>query len=218
MFDTREFGRYLSKLRKRADMTQIELADRLNLTRQAVSRYETGESFPDVSVLIIIAEVFGVSLDELIASGNPTKGESNILSAASEGRVAVVENIADIVGVAPFLKPSVLDKLAASLSPKGIDLSGIVDLAEFLNDESTAEMLKKVDAGTLDEELIRRLNPILDDDSKMNIFGMILDGELDWHMLRAIKPFARIVSPLVEAAVLEGILPWDALKIIRESD
>ncbi len=40
MFDTRKFGRYLSKLRKTADMTQSEFADKLNITRQAVSRYE----------------------------------------------------------------------------------------------------------------------------------------------------------------------------------
>ena len=46
MFNTQKFGGYLSRLRKNADMTQSELADKLNLTRQAVSRYETGERNP----------------------------------------------------------------------------------------------------------------------------------------------------------------------------
>ena len=66
MFDIKKFGGYLSSLRKKADMTQMELADRLNLTRQAVSRYEHGDSFPDVSILVTIAEIFHVSLDQLI--------------------------------------------------------------------------------------------------------------------------------------------------------
>ena len=58
MFSIEKFGIYLSRLRKQYDMTQSELADRLNLTRQAVSRYERGESFPDISILVKIAEIF----------------------------------------------------------------------------------------------------------------------------------------------------------------
>lgn len=50
MFDTMKFGRALSTLRKQADMTQSEVADRLNMSRQAISKYERGESFPDISV------------------------------------------------------------------------------------------------------------------------------------------------------------------------
>ena len=50
MFDTQKFGRAIAALRKEADMTQNEVADRLNLSRQAVSRYECGESFPDISI------------------------------------------------------------------------------------------------------------------------------------------------------------------------
>ena len=79
MFNTQAFGRYLSRLRREADMTQSELGDRLNLTRQAISRYELGESFPDVSILVLLADIFGVTLDELIGAGEPTRGESRIL-------------------------------------------------------------------------------------------------------------------------------------------
>lgn len=91
MFDTMKFGKALSTLRKRADMTQNEVADRLNLSRQAISKYERGESFPDISVLIMIAELFRITLDELISYGEPSKGESSILKNVAKGNA--VSNI-----------------------------------------------------------------------------------------------------------------------------
>ena len=100
MFDTKKFGGYLSRLRKNADMTQIELADRLNLTRQAISRYEHGDSFPDVSILVLIADIFNITLDELIGSGEPTRGESRILEGIASGdEYVTAENIEDIDAV-----------------------------------------------------------------------------------------------------------------------
>ena len=65
MFDAMKFGKALSTLRKQADMTQNEVADKLNLSRQAISKYERGESFPDISVLVMIAELFHVTLKEM---------------------------------------------------------------------------------------------------------------------------------------------------------
>lgn len=53
-------------LRVAARMTQIELAEKLNYTDKAVSKWERGESVPDVSVLLRIAELFDVTLDFLV--------------------------------------------------------------------------------------------------------------------------------------------------------
>ena len=50
MFDILKFGKELSRLRKQADLTQCEVADKLNLSHQAVSKYERGESFPDIRI------------------------------------------------------------------------------------------------------------------------------------------------------------------------
>lgn len=56
----------IAELRISAGMTQIELAEKLNYTDKAVSKWERGESVPDVSVLMQIAELFGVTLDYLV--------------------------------------------------------------------------------------------------------------------------------------------------------
>ncbi|MBP3437514.1 MAG: helix-turn-helix transcriptional regulator [Clostridia bacterium] len=56
----------LTELRQAHNMTQLELAQRLNYSDKAISKWERGESIPDLSVLAEIADLFGVSLDYLI--------------------------------------------------------------------------------------------------------------------------------------------------------
>ena len=53
-------------LRKRNRLSQEELADKLCLSRQTISKYETGETIPDILVCQKMAEVFNVSLDDLV--------------------------------------------------------------------------------------------------------------------------------------------------------
>lgn len=61
-----EFGKNLKKLRRERDMTQDELAQALNLSTQAISRYETGAAYPDIEMLPVIAGYFGTTVDALL--------------------------------------------------------------------------------------------------------------------------------------------------------
>lgn len=61
-----EFSEKLQKLRKEHNITQEALADKLNVTRQAVSKWESGTAYPDTDKLIQISKIFNISLDELI--------------------------------------------------------------------------------------------------------------------------------------------------------
>lgn len=56
----------LQYLRKRDKITQEELADKLGVSRQSVSKWETGEAYPETDKLITLCDLFGVSLDELM--------------------------------------------------------------------------------------------------------------------------------------------------------
>ena len=60
----------ITLLRQNAKMTQIELAEKLNYSDKAISKWERAESIPDVSVLKSIADLFGVSVDYLLHSDN----------------------------------------------------------------------------------------------------------------------------------------------------
>lgn len=56
----------ISELRQSRGMTQIELAEKLNYSDKAISKWERAESIPDITVLVTIAELFGVTLDYLV--------------------------------------------------------------------------------------------------------------------------------------------------------
>ena len=63
--DTLKIGQYIQHLRKAAGMTQKDLAEKLNISFQAVSKWENAIAMPDITLLPKIAEIFGVSIDEL---------------------------------------------------------------------------------------------------------------------------------------------------------
>ena len=59
-------GNIIQRYRKARKMTQEELAERLNITSQAVSKWETDNSYPDLVLLCKLADIFNCSLDELM--------------------------------------------------------------------------------------------------------------------------------------------------------
>ncbi len=73
-------GLFIQTLRKERRLTQQELAELLLVTNKAISRWETGEGFPDVVILPRLSEVLGVSVDEILAGSYLRKKESNILT------------------------------------------------------------------------------------------------------------------------------------------
>lgn len=65
-----QIGANIAAYRKLAGMTQADLAQKLNYSDKAVSKWERGESMPDVLTVVQLAELFGTSLDELTADPN----------------------------------------------------------------------------------------------------------------------------------------------------
>ena len=61
-----DFNNRLYQLRKQKGFSQEELANRLNVSRQTVSKWEVGDSTPDMEKLIAISDLFDVSLDKLV--------------------------------------------------------------------------------------------------------------------------------------------------------
>ena len=64
--NNKKTGEFISALRKELNYSQKELAEKLNITDKAVSKWETGRSAPDVSMLLPLSEVLGVSVTEIL--------------------------------------------------------------------------------------------------------------------------------------------------------
>lgn len=82
--DNLKFGAFIAQLRKELGFTQKELADKLNVTDKAVSKWETGKGFPDVKLLEPLAQILGVSLVELIRG---ERQQSDHLTVEEAGQV-----------------------------------------------------------------------------------------------------------------------------------
>jgi len=76
--DNIKFGEFIVKLRKEKNMTQKELAEKLNLTDKAISKWERGLSFPDIVMLKPLSQIFDVSIIELLNGEREDESEEKI--------------------------------------------------------------------------------------------------------------------------------------------
>lgn len=75
-----DIGRYLSELRKYYKITQDELAGRIGVTRQAVSKWETGMTIPDIEVLLKLSEIYGIAINDILkADSSKINFQKNIV-------------------------------------------------------------------------------------------------------------------------------------------
>ena len=59
--DQQKIGSFLKKLRKEKSLTQEQLAEQLNVSARTVSRWETGTNMPDISLLVVLTDFYGIS-------------------------------------------------------------------------------------------------------------------------------------------------------------
>ena len=64
-----ETGKFIAECRKEKKLTQAQLAEKLNITDRAVSKWETGRSMPDSSIMLELCSLLNISVNELLAGG-----------------------------------------------------------------------------------------------------------------------------------------------------
>lgn len=97
-------GATITKLRKQRKLTQAKFAEAIHVTQAAVSQWETGKTNPDFQQMFILADFFGVSIEEL-SSGN--------LSTSKAGKSVTREGPIDIVRFTDTKTEDREEKLAA---------------------------------------------------------------------------------------------------------
>lgn len=85
-----KIGKFISECRKKANLTQMQLAEKLGITDKAISKWERGISLPDVSIMLELCDVLGISVNELLSGeeivmeNNNKKNEQLLLDMAKE--------------------------------------------------------------------------------------------------------------------------------------
>lgn len=101
----------LIELRKIANLSQEELAEKIGVSRQTLSKYETGESLPDIEKCMVLANIFGVSLDDLVnyekeknlGLGVPPKGKHvfGMVKVGDKGQIVIPAKARKIFDIHP---------------------------------------------------------------------------------------------------------------------
>lgn len=244
MFDTRKIGARIAELRKAKDMTQMELADQMFVSFQAVSNWERGNTMPDIAKLGDLARILGVSIEELLGSEAQSRIVNKVVSKDPEIKLE------EVVEVAPMLKPSQLEeavenskeehfsmdllvslapfisstRLAKEMEKANIeDLSEIIPLAPFLDEAYLGEFIAKQDSSKKSLKALNALAPFLDSKTLGAYAKDALNGE-DFERLVGLAPFLdeedldavalKIFDSGKHAGKLAGLAPFMSSKTI----
>ena len=108
--DQVKIGRFIKAMRKEKNLTQREIAERLSISEKTVSKWETGNGMPEVSLMLPLCELLNISVNELLSGERLDeklyyeKAEQNIMSLIQEKAEAKKKIIiAVIIGVVTFI-------------------------------------------------------------------------------------------------------------------
>ena len=75
--DQVKIGKFIAECRKKANLTQMQLAEKLNITDRAISKWETGKSLPDSSIMLELCDILGISVNDLLCGEIVTMANYN---------------------------------------------------------------------------------------------------------------------------------------------
>ena len=131
--DTLKIGHYIQHLRKSAGMTQKELADKLHISFQAVSKWENGDSLPDTGILLDLCDVLNTTADKLLNGGSLAATERRLmrLEDVTTG-FQYIESIGKLFGEDCTFFVGMIE---------GINEKMNIDLLTYLKDPKTREVM-----------------------------------------------------------------------------
>jgi len=139
------FAQSFKKYRKSMGYTQEEIADKLHVTPQAVSKWETGAGNPDISLLVPIAELFGITTDVLLGNAKKTKEELSeeikSINSAWSGNEGDNKNYGERYAKLYCLLKSNPDSLELLRSIINLSIKWLLECSEELSDAKKNEIV-----------------------------------------------------------------------------
>lgn len=119
--EKKSFGTMIAEMRKQKGWTQLDLANKMGVTDKAVSKWERDRSFPDVAALPRLAELFGVSVDDLMHSRSSASIEKQKTTKVSQ----IINLILTAIPLAMGVAVVILGILKELDTPSALTMLGI---------------------------------------------------------------------------------------------
>lgn len=177
-----ELGEQIKKYRKESGMSQDTLAEKIYVTRQTVSNWETSKSYPDVNSLLRLSEVFGISVDTLL------KGDAQVIrNIVKESDISEFNKLNRVFTILLILTILVPLPLARFLGYAGLAIWGVL-AAVTLAMALFIEKKKK----SLNIQTFREINAFLE--------GKTLD-EIEAAREEGKRPYQKILLAAASAVI-----------------
>ena len=201
MLDMKQLGKRIKNARIKKNMTQLELADRVGVSYQAVSNWERGGSMPDIAKLPDIARELGLSISELFEEESRPSAAAAVNKALNDPEAVL--SSAEVAEIAPILPPDELkEKVEKTTGNTKYDLRSLVELAPYLDDDYLNELVRNADLS--DMSGILELAPYLSDEALTDISSRLdPDRTDDLAELAAYMPDEALDS-LTDRLLREG--------------
>ena len=134
-----QIGKFIAKCRKKKQLTQEQLAEKLNITAKAISKWETGKGLPDASIMKDLCNILGITVNELLSGELINKNnydasvEENLLQIVrmkeeSDKRLLSLEIVMGIIGILPLL----ISMIVIIIAPMEEWIQGLIILTSMI--------------------------------------------------------------------------------------
>lgn len=225
MFDMNQVAGKIKEARLIKNMTQMQLADEMGVSYQAVSNWERGNSMPDISKLTELSSILDISIDALLGAGRRTDVVKKIIN---EDVGAIHLTMSEFEEVIPIVPPDQTNDILGDILEKTdtLKLSQLIVIAPFVKESYLANcILKVVSVDNIHE--IAGLAPFLSHESLRTLMTKLTE-DYKLSELVGLAPFleSSLLDELVRKRVNEdnsdtctGLLPFlsqNTLKMLTE--
>lgn len=157
MLDMKSIGKKIKDARTKKNMTQLELADIVGVSYQAVSNWERGNTMPDITKLPDIAKALELNIADLLGD-NEAANAINKVTSDNDTPLSASE----IAEIAPILPPQVItDNVKKTSEQAPLNIEALLELAPFLDDEYLDGLVLNSEITNIDD--IVELAPFISD-------------------------------------------------------
>ena len=219
MFDTMKIAKKIKEARIARNMTQMNLADAMGVSYQAVSNWERGNSMPDISKLEDLCSALELSVTELLGMEN--QAAAAVEKVMQEAPLTVEE----LVEVAPMLPPAQMEEQTRKTAGEGkkkYNIRALEEIAPYLDEELLEELLEDVEleslveleplAPFLDEDMLDRLvrkAPVRDKAGILTLVPYLEEETLDWlvrqYEAKMDWAFLSDLAPFLEEETIDAL-------------